>query len=79
MSYKQPQVRVVPEYGRLAVQTFIGEQWVTVTIRERKNTANAIADALLAAMLKNNDDEFNAREQAERDAMAMTVDSVSPS
>lgn len=76
MSYKQPQVRVVPEYGRQAVQTFIGDQWVTVTIRERQDTAQGIASVLLRALVDHNDDAFAAREQAERDR---TVDSVSSS
>lgn len=71
MSYKQPSVRVVFEFGRHSVQVLIGGVWTVVAIRERQDCAEALSHDLRDAMARHQDDDYAARARS-------SVDTVSP-
>lgn len=59
MNYKESAVRVVSANGRFCIESRVGATWYLVALRERHDTAQAVAAGVRAA-LSHTDDRYEA-------------------
>jgi len=58
MSYKDPDIRVVPAHGRFSIESRVGDTWYVVALRERPEVAQALAEALRQLLRQHHDDSY---------------------